>query len=245
MQLTEETSMTRNKKHTHAAAVIVAAGSGTRMGTAVNKQFLLIDGIPVIAHTLTAFQKAELVDEIIIVAKYDEILTIGDIVREFGITKVTDIVPGGKTRGESVCCGLAHSKCEITAIHDGARPFVSPEKIDASVATAAVCGAAALGVPVKDTVKTVDKSGNVINTPDRSLLRLVQTPQVFRTELLKNAYAHAAEIGFEGTDDCSVAEAAGISVRIIDGEYTNIKITTAEDIPVADAICRFLSDMKG
>ena len=144
-----------------------------------------------------------------------------------------------------MCRGLEHSKCEITAVHDGARPFVSPERICAAVAAAEASGAAALGVPVKDTVKTVDKGGNVINTPDRSSLRLVQTPQVFKTELLKNAYSHAAEIGFEGTDDCSVAEAAGISVRIIDGEYTNIKITTAEDIPIAEAICRFLSEAKG
>lgn len=220
-----------------AAAVIVAAGSGTRMNAATNKQFILIDDAPVLAHTLTQFQSAETIDEIIIVTRSEDILTASDIVREFGITKAKNIIPGGETRQDSVKCGLsavtAHS---IVAIHDGARPFVSVDKINELIHTAEACEAAAPGVPVKDTVKVVDENGIVIRTPDRSSLRLIQTPQVFKTELIKHAYALAEKDGFTGTDDCSVAEYAQIPVKLIEGEYTNIKITTPEDLPVAIAI---------
>lgn len=227
-----------------ASAVIVAAGSGTRMGNNVNKQFLLIDGIPVLARTLLAFSESELIEKIIVVAKSDEILTVQDLVRDFGIQKVAEIVSGGNTRAESVRHGLEYSDSEITAVHDGARPFVSTEKIRETILAAHKLGAAALGSVPKDTVKIVADSGNVLSTPDRQTLRLIQTPQVFRTELLKSAYKTAELDGFVGTDDCSVAEHAQIPVHIIDGEYTNIKITTAEDIPIAESICRFLGDRR-
>lgn len=233
--------MTAKKNLPHTTAIIVAAGSGTRMGSKLNKQFILIENIPVLAHTLLAFQAAEAIDEIIIVTKPDEILTTNDIVRDFNITKVTNIVPGGSTRQQSVQCGLKHvNRSEITVIHDGARPFVSVKRINNAVVTAFTDGAAALGVPVKDTVKIVDSSGKVLQTPDRGSMRLVQTPQAFRTDLIKLAYIRADESGFSGTDDCSVAENAGVPVTIIDGEYTNIKITTVEDLPIAEALYNFL-----
>ncbi len=222
-------------------ALIVAAGSGTRMNTAGNKQFILLGGVPVLAHTLTKFQQAEAVDKIIIVTRSEDIITVNDLVREFNITKTESIVPGGKTRQESVKCGLDAAKgYDIAAIHDGARPFVSVDKINELIYTAGECGAAAPGVLVKDTVKVVDKNNEVLSTPDRSTLRQIQTPQVFKAGLIKGAYALAEEHGFEGTDDCSVAEYAKIPVKLIDGEYTNIKITTPEDLPIAEAFLAML-----
>lgn len=226
-----------------AAAIIVAAGSGTRMNSATNKQFILIDGTPVLAHTLAQFQSADSIDEIILVTRQEDILTASDIVREFGITKAKTIIPGGKTRSDSVICGLnAVSSHRIVAIHDGARPFISIEKINELISVAAECGATAPGVMLKDTVKVVDSTGTILRTPDRNTLRAIQTPQVFKTDLIKSAYSLAENDGFTGTDDCSVAEYAQIPVKLIDGEYTNIKITTPEDLPLAEAFFNMLNE---
>lgn len=224
-----------------ATAIIVAAGSGTRMGSNVNKQFIMIDNKPVLAHTLEKFQAAQTIDSIIIVTKAESILTVWELVREFGFSKVKDIVPGGSTRQESVSCGLALSDTDkLVAIHDGARPFVSSEKIDELVLLAEKYGSAAPGVIPKDTVKSVTDTGCVSETIDRNNLRLIQTPQVFHSDQLKLAFLRAEEAGFEGTDDCSIAEFAGFQIHITDGEYTNIKVTTPEDLPIAEAIYNFL-----
>lgn len=225
-----------------ATAIIVAAGSGRRMGSNVNKQFILIDGMPVLAHTLLKFSAAETIDSIIIVTKADSILTVSDLVKEFNISKVCEIIPGGETRQDSVNCGLSSvEKNKIVAIHDGARPFISIEKINELVESAYKFGASAPGVVPKDTVKAVSSENSIEKTLDRNSLRLIQTPQVFRANELKSAYEQAKATGFVGTDDCSVAEMAGISIRIVEGEYTNIKVTTPEDLPVAEAIYSFLS----
>ncbi len=224
-----------------ATAIIVAAGSGKRMGSGTNKQFILIDGIPVLAHTLLQFSKAEAIDSIIVVTKPESILMVSDLVREFDISKVTEIIPGGDTRQDSVNCGLALvDNSHLVAIHDGARPFISVEKINELVLAAKEYGGAAPGVVPKDTVKSVSADNTIKGTIDRNSLRLIQTPQVFRPNELKLANEAAKTAGFVGTDDCSVAERAGISIRVIDGEYTNIKVTTPEDLPVAEAIYRFL-----
>ncbi len=231
--------MTHKTKYL-ATAVIVAAGNSSRMG-GINKQLLLIDDIPVLARTLMCFDKARSIDRIVVVAKQDNILLVNDLIREYGISKVTSIVPGGKTRQESVMNGLDQIKnSEFVAIHDGARPFVSVKLIDKLVNDAFEYGASAPGVVPKDTVKVVDNLDFVEKTPNRETLRLIQTPQVFRTDELKLAYIRAKESGFEGTDDCSIVENMGVRVHIADGEYTNIKVTTPEDLPVAEAICEFL-----
>lgn len=232
---------TRKKSSPTATAIIVAAGDSRRMGDN-NKQFILIDDVPVLAHTLLKFDHSCSIDSIIIVTKADCILTVWDIVREFGISKVTDVIPGGKTRGDSVKCGLQLvPNNKLVAIHDGARPFVSSDKIDELVLMADSFGASAPGVVPKDTVKHISQDGNIEETLNREVLRLIQTPQVFRSEEIKLAYIRADESGFTGTDDCSVAENAGFTVHIAEGEYTNIKVTTPEDIPVAEAIHHFLS----
>lgn len=235
--------MFRKKKPVpKATAIIVAAGSSRRMGGA-DKQLITIDGMPTLAHTLLQFSKAPSVDSVIVVTKPESILTVSDMVREFDISKVSNIIPGGETRQDSVSCGLSYveNNC-IVAIHDGARPFISVEKIDELVCAAQKFGAAAPGVIPKDTVKAVNQSDTIAETIDRNTLRLIQTPQVFHADELKLAYERAAASGFIGTDDCSVAENSGIEIRIIDGEYTNIKVTTPEDLPIAEAIYHFLND---
>jgi len=224
-----------------ATAIIVAAGNSRRMGGA-DKQLITIDNMPVLSHTLLQFSKSASIDKIIVVTKPENILTVGDMIREFAISKVTNIIPGGDTRQDSVCCGLSLVENDrLVAIHDGARPFISVKKIDELVLAAQEYGAAAPGVIPKDTVKVASSNGNIAGTVDRNTLRLIQTPQVFYADELKLAYERAKTTSFIGTDDCSVAEHSGISIRIIDGEYTNIKVTTPEDIPIAEAIYNFLN----
>ncbi len=225
-----------------ADAVIVAAGNSSRMGKGINKQLLMIGDIPVLAHTLMSFEKAQTIENIIVVTKAENILTVNDMVRDFEISKIKAIIPGGDTRAGSVMCGLNQIKNDrLVAVHDGARPFVTPEKIDELVLLAQKYGAVAPGNQPKDTVKVVDASNVVIDTPERNHLRMIQTPQVFKADELKLAYIRGNESGFEGTDDCSYMENMGISVYVAEGEYTNIKVTTPEDLPIAEAIAKYLS----
>lgn len=226
----------------HATAVIVAAGNSRRMGYGLNKQFILIGGVPTLAHTLRQFDRAKSVTDTIVVCRSDDILNVRGILDDFGIEKVSAIIPGGATRQESVYAGIkAASHADIIAIHDGARPFVSPSKIDLTVAEAQKTGAAALGVPLKDTVKITDGNGTIVSTPERSALALIQTPQTFRADVIRQAYENAEKTGFIGTDDCSLVENIGGAIRIIDGDYTNIKVTTPDDLPIAQAIYGFLN----
>ena len=233
--------MFRSKKTVKTAtAIIVAAGSSTRMGSAQNKQFIMLGRMPVLAHAIEKFQNSDRIDSIIVVTKAKSIPLVNDLIREFGFTKVTDVVAGGETRQDSVNCGLTLvPNGKVVAIHDGARPFVSTKLIDELVSAAYEFGASAPGVVPKDTVKTVSPDNSVVETPDRQTLRLIQTPQVFFSDDLKLAYIRADEAGFVGTDDCSVLENMGIAIHILDGEYTNIKVTTPDDIPIAEAICDF------
>lgn len=226
-----------------ATAIIVAAGDSRRMGEGVNKQFLLLDEIPVLAHTLKKFDDANSIGNVVIVTKPESIPTVWDMIKEFDIRKVTDIVPGGKTRQQSVINGLKLvGNDALIAVHDGARPFVSPQLINRLCEIGFESGAVVPGIVPKDTVKILDPSGNAESTPDRSTLRCIQTPQVFRADILKLAYIRAEELNFLGTDDASVVEFSGTPVAIADGENTNIKVTTPEDLPVAEAICQFLKN---
>ncbi len=235
--------MSKNNYSHKACAIIVAAGDSRRMGNGVNKQFLMINGIPVLAHTLMSFEKAHSIKEIIIVTKSENIITVNDMVRDFNISKIKAIVPGGDTRAESVMCGLSEVKNDsLVAVHDGARPFVSPQKIDELVALAEKYGAVAPATLPKDTVKVVSQDNKVEATPVRNTLRMIQTPQIFYADELKLAYIRGKESGFDGTDDCSYIENMGGSVYIAQGEYTNIKVTTPEDLPIAEAIAKFIKE---
>ena len=217
------------------SAVVVAAGSSTRMGT--DKLMLTLGGIPVIVRTLKAVEAAPSVDEIILVTREDMMVPLSQLCQEFALTKVTKVIRGGKTRTESVRLGTleASGDAQVIAIHDGARPLVTTEIIENAIAQALESGAAAPAVPVKDTIKVAQK-GVVESTPDRASLFAVQTPQVFEASLIRAALQKALDDGAKLTDDCSAVERLGMKVVLTEGNVRNLKLTTPEDILTAEAL---------
>ena len=215
-------------------AVIVAAGSASRMG-GIDKVMAPLKGEPMIVHTVRAFQGCDTIKEIVIVTREDLILPISELCR--GFDKVQAVVVGGKSRQESVALGMnaLSDQCELAAIQDGARPLVTWELIDRVVRAAHSYHAAIPVIPVKDTIK-VTNSALVVSTPDRSTLRAVQTPQVFDFDLLRGALAQAEADGAEVTDDCSAVERLGMTVRIVDGDERNLKVTTPIDLKFAELL---------
>lgn len=221
-------------------AIVLAAGSGSRMRSKTKKQFMEIKGRPVIWFALNAFQESN-VDEIILVTSGDDIQFCKHIIEKYGITKVSKIVEGGKERYNSVYNGLCQTKCEYVLIHDGARPLIDQETIEACIKGAIEYNACVAGVPVKDTIKMADENGVVISTPPRDRMWITQTPQAFEYNLLKKAYDNIEENGNNITDDAMVVEEYGdTKVRFIESSYENIKITTPEDI----GICEMFLDKK-
>ena len=212
-------------------AVIVAAGSASRM-KGIDKIMADLGGMPVIARTVKAFQECDCISEIVIVTREDLIPAVTAAC--LGFDKVTAVVAGGDSRPESVNNGLnaLSDKVKLAAIQDGARPFASWQMIDRVVRAANTYSAAAPGIPVKDTIKVVI-GGVVTNTPDRKTLQAIQTPQVFDKDLLRAALKKAKEDGAEITDDCSAVERMGMSVKIVEGDERNIKITTPMDLKIA------------
>ena len=220
-------------------AVLVAAGSASRMG-GIDKVMAPLEGEPMIARTVRAFQECDAVSEIVIVTREDLILPITNLTKNSH--KVKAVVAGGKSRQESVGKGLnALSKdIKLAAIHDGARPLITWQLIDCCIRAANTYGAAAPAIPVKDTIKTVE-GGIVVNTPDRAKLRAVQTPQVFDIDLLKGALLKAYQDGAEVTDDCSAVERLGMKIKIVEGDEKNLKVTTPMDLKIAEML---LEEMK-
>lgn len=227
-------------------AVIAAAGSGSRMGTKTKKQYLELSGLPVLAHTLAAFEKSPLIWRIVLVVGQEEIHWCQrEIVDKYGFTKVLAVVPGGTYRQHSVYNGILALSAEpedMVIIHDGARPLVTADILKATINTAREKGAAVAAVPVKDTIKRVGDQRAVIDTPSREELWAVQTPQVFRYQLLSQAYQQAEAEDFIGTDDASLVERSGHQVYLVPSSYENIKITTAEDMAFAEAILKRRSE---
>jgi len=222
-------------------AIIPAGGSGRRMGSGIPKQYLLLGGIPVLVHTLRVFQSSPVVDEIFLVVPEGDIPEARNaIVGRYDLFKVSLIVAGGAERQDSVRNALAHLREAhgIVLVHDGVRSFVSGELIQRVVVAAEADGAVAVGVRVKDSVKEVNSAGWVIKTVTREGLWLTQTPQAFRKPLILAAYERAAADGFCGTDDASLVERMGVPVRMIPGDYDNIKVTTPEDLTLGEAIIR-------
>jgi len=214
-------------------AIIVAGGSGKRMLHDRPKQYVPLAGIPILARTLTAFEKVPSVGRIIIVVPQDDIQYVKDeIVDRYRIGKARQIQAGGRTRQDSVKAGLEMigDGDDIILIHDGARPFVTQELIERSIGEAARNGAAVPVVPSADTVKMIAEDGSVQHTIDREILRLVQTPQAFRRQIVLDAFENAYREGFYGTDDASLVERMGMPVTTIPGLPYNIKITTPEDL---------------
>jgi 2-C-methyl-D-erythritol 4-phosphate cytidylyltransferase len=204
------------------------------MGTAESKQYLLLQGKPIIVHTLEVFQRHELISEIVLVTGAEDIVRCREWVRAYKLDKVKAVVPGGSERQHSVYKGLKVLDTGWVMVHDGVRPFVQAAEINACYETARETGASVLAVPVKDTIKQVDAEGKVVSTPDRRSLWAIQTPQTFRLSELLAAYEDAERDGFLGTDDSSLAERSGITVFVVEGSYSNIKLTTPEDLDFAE-----------
>ncbi|GAC41049.1 2-C-methyl-D-erythritol 4-phosphate cytidylyltransferase [Paenibacillus popilliae] len=212
--------------------VIVAAGRGSRMGAAESKQYLPLEGKPVIIHTLERFQTVQACDAIVWVASPEDTARCAAWQEEYGLDKIRVIVPGGTERQHSVYTGLQAVRelgLDYVLIHDGVRPFVETGSIEVCFRAAREHGAAVLAVPVKDTIKQVN-GGVITATPDRRSLWAIQTPQAFRLVDVMAAHEQAAADGFIGTDDAMLMERAGMQVRIVEGEYTNVKLTTPDDL---------------
>ncbi|MBP3655511.1 MAG: 2-C-methyl-D-erythritol 2,4-cyclodiphosphate synthase [Clostridia bacterium] len=221
------------------AAVIVAAGRGTRMGLGRNKALWPVLGVPVIVRTARAFEAASLFGEIVVVTGAEDMDEMRALLAQYSVQ--AQIVEGGADRQESVRRGVeaVSEEAEIIAIHDGARPLVTREVIAATIESAAAYGSGVAAVPLKDTVKRVDESGVVVDTPRRDALRAVQTPQTFRAELIRRAhalYAQGNERGERATDDAMLAEWMGERVRLTPGDAENIKLTTPEDLLLCEQV---------
>lgn len=218
------------------SAVIVAAGSGRRMGAGINKVYMPLGDKCVLWHTLKAFAASNAVDEIVIVTDSENMIRAAEIAAELDI--FFKVVEGGAERQDSVLSGILAADGDMVAVHDGARAMITPELIKKVINDAEKYGASALGVVPKDTIKTADGDGFITATVERNGTYLIQTPQVFDRELLINAHEEAKEDGFSATDDCAVMERMGIKIKVSEGSYENIKLTTPEDIFTAERILK-------
>lgn len=215
-------------------AVIAAAGSSSRMGGR-DKLAEPLDGIPVILRTLAAVEAVPEIREIVVVTREDRVEEYRRLLGQ--CSRLRAVMPGGSTRQESVRNGVRalSPDCTLAAIHDGARPLVTPEVFARCIEAAQSCGAATAAVPVKDTIKLADEAGRVLDTPDRSRLWAVQTPQIFDRERYLRAAEEAERRGLSCTDDCQLFEAMGWEVQLVMGDYRNLKLTTPEDFLAAGA----------
>jgi 2-C-methyl-D-erythritol 4-phosphate cytidylyltransferase len=221
-------------------AIIAAAGTGNRMASDRPKQFLLLAGTPIVIHTLKPFEQCDSIHDVIVVLPAAESAGFLSLAEKFGLRKVSRVVPGGVTRADSVKRGLMairSATAEIVAVHDGVRPFVTVEEIERTVAAAKSNGAAILVAPVTDTIKEVNPP-SVVKTLDRTALRRALTPQCFQFELLREAYQQADVNDPSLTDESALIEQLGKPVSIVEGSGRNIKITTAEDLVMAEATLR-------
>lgn len=232
LQRGREAEMARN------GAVVVAAGKGTRMGTSESKQYLQLHGKPILVHTLERFQRMEQIEAIVLVVGSGDIERCAAYVGQYALTKVVAVAAGGAERQHSVRIGLGRlpEGLDVVAVHDAVRPFVTEARTAACLHKAYEVGGAVLAVPVKDTIKVVDKSGKIESTPERNSLWAVQTPQAFRLELLREAHRRAERDGYLGTDDAMLVERLGHAVHVVEGDYTNMKITTPDDLLWAERI---------
>lgn len=220
------------------SAIITAAGSGLRLGSATPKQFLKVCGIPVLARTIEVFQKSAAIDQIIVVVPADYRQQTQDLINKYQLTKVRQIVNGGEERQNSVKAGLDFISEDqgLVIVHDGVRPFITTPIIERCINTAAKTGAAMAAVPVSDTIKEGNQDATVRHTIDRSFLYQAQTPQVVEINILRRAMAEAEEKSFTGTDEASLLEEIGIPMTMVEGSERNIKITRPEDLVIAEAL---------
>jgi len=220
-------------------AIVPAAGSGNRMGRKLSKQYLSLGGVPLLVHTLNVFEKCPLIDALLVVVQPPDVEAVRTgMLPRWNLKKLAGVIPGGKERQDSVRAGIEalDRDAGLVVIHDAVRPFITVGLIENCIRAAEEEGAATVGVPVKDTVKEVAADGRVMRTCDRDLLWLTQTPQAFRRDIIEDAHRAAVRDGYRGTDDTSLVERLGITVRMIRGDYGNIKITTPEDLVIAEAL---------
>ena len=222
-------------------AIVVAAGKGTRLGGDRPKQFLELGGIPVIIHTLRQFERSKQINEVITVLPAEDTAGFESLAQRFELSKARRVITGGATRAQSVRNGLnAIAEADIVAVHDGVRPFVTPEEIDEVVASAEKFGAAILTSAVADTIKRVEDE-RIVETVSRTELRRALTPQCFRFDILQRAFAQLHQLesaGIEITDESMLAERLGIEVVAVEGSSRNIKITNADDIALAEVLMK-------
>ena len=225
-------------------AIILAGGAGKRMGTATNKQFLLLDNKPIIVRTLQVFEECRTVDGVYLVVNQKDLpIMQEEILETYKFNKVLKLVIGGRLRQDSVRNGLEaiENPCDIVIIHDGARPFVSPSFIEKGIFLMEMFDAVIPAIPVKDTIKTVSKEGFVIKTLERDSLWNVQTPQTFKYDIIIKAYRDGMNKKLYGYDDATFLEHMGKKIKVIEGSPYNIKITTPEDLIIAKGM---LSQLK-
>lgn len=219
------------------SVIVVAAGKGTRMGTAESKQHLPLAGVPILVHTLRVFERLEAAHEVVLVVSEADVLRCEAYIRHYGLQKVKRVVPGGAERQGSVYRGLqAADGADWVLIHDGVRPFVTVDEILRCWEQARRSGAAVLGVPVKDTIKQAGTDRLIMGTPERKSLWAAHTPQAFRLSAIREAHEQASRDGFLGTDDAALMERAGYPVYMVEGSYRNVKITTPDDLEWAEWI---------
>lgn len=226
-------------KDNFVSVVIVAAGLGKRMKADINKQYLLLKNKPIVAHTIEKFENNDYIDEIIVVTREDEINYCKEfVVDKYKFKKIKKIVSGGSERQDSVYNGLKNcsSDTKIVLIHDGVRPFIKGEEIEEIIKETLENNASVIGVRVKDTIKIVNNNNTIIDTPNRETLFAVHTPQAFEYKLIMKAHKTCESKGWIVTDDSSLVERLGIKVKMIEGSYDNIKITSPEDLYVAQSI---------
>lgn len=222
-------------------AIIPAGGTGRRMQGHTAKQYLHLNELPLLVHTLRKFQISPIISAIYLVVPPEDQETIRHaMVNPYGLSKVVKIIPGGRERQDSVrnAIDILDRDVEIVVVHDAVRPFISEGLIRQIVAEAALEGAAIVAVPAKDTIKICDETKHVIQTPDRSHVWLTQTPQAFRRDIIVHAYEAALLENFYGTDDAGLVERTGVAVKVIPGTYDNIKITTPEDLGLAEFLMK-------
>ena len=221
--------------------VIAAAGKGSRMQSMTNKQYMLLNSRPVLAYSLDFFEKMDIVEEIVVVCGENELdFCQKEIIQRYKYQKVAAILPGGKERQDSVWRGLQSmgTDTDLVAVHDGARPLLSSGVFSNLVREASEWGAAVPGISSKDTIKSIDRDGFVRQTLDRSSVFAIQTPQIFSYSELMTAYREAYEEDFQGTDDASLFERYIGRVKVVEGDYNNLKITTPGDLIIAEALLR-------
>jgi 2-C-methyl-D-erythritol 4-phosphate cytidylyltransferase len=211
------------------------------MGAARSKPYILLNEKPILLHTLQALEQCPLIDDVVLLVEQGEIEHArASVVEAFGLAKVSAVRAGGPRRQDSVWEGLKTitDDCDLVMVHDGARPFVTQEILERAVQGAIDCGASIVGVPAKDTVKLVSAHKHVLETPDRAGVFLVQTPQTFRRAIVLEAYRQAMREGFYATDDAALVERLGMPIKVVEGSYDNIKITTPEDLAIGEMILK-------